>query len=104
MSEMTARRILNSSEDARSLTRACRGRRARQRKQRRLESGVTQAEAIRHREGGGPAHRHRLLSSVERPWTADEPIAPNIESQRTVGCARDADPFALPDFVRPLTV
>ena len=31
--------------------------------------------------------------------TADKPIAPNVNSQRTVGCSRHADPFALPDFV-----
>src|SRR5271166_778186 len=51
-----------------------------------------------------PSARTDLLSSIERLWTADEPIAPNVESQRTVGCARNADPFALPDFVRRLTV
>src|SRR5277367_955560 len=45
-----------------------------------------------------------LLSSIERPRTADEPISPNVESQQTVGCACNADPFALPDFVRRLTV
>src|SRR5208282_5017244 len=44
------------------------------------------------------------LSSIERPRTADETIAPNVESQRTVGCTGNADPFALPDFVRRLTV
>src|SRR5271170_6910035 len=45
-----------------------------------------------------------LLSSIERPRTADEPISPNVESQQTVGCACNADPFALPDFVRRLTI
>lgn len=45
-----------------------------------------------------------LLSSIERRWTADEPIAPNVEAQRTVGRARNADPFTLPDFARRLIV
>src|SRR5271169_5002482 len=45
-----------------------------------------------------------FLSSIERLRTADEPIASNVESQRTVGCARNADPFALPDFVRRLAI
>jgi hypothetical protein len=39
-----------------------------------------------------------LLSSIERLRTADEPIAAKVESQRTAGCARNADPFAPPDF------
>jgi hypothetical protein len=45
-----------------------------------------------------------FLSSIERLRTADEPIAPNIESQQTVRCAPKADPFALPDFVGRSTV
>src|SRR5271166_3356480 len=45
-----------------------------------------------------------LVSPVQSLRTADEPIAPNVQSQRTVGCARNADPFAPPDFVRRLTV
>jgi len=44
------------------------------------------------------------LSSIKRPRTADEPIAPNVESQRIVGCARNANSIALPDFAGPLTV
>jgi hypothetical protein len=39
-----------------------------------------------------------VLSPIERPRTADEPIFPNVESQQTIGCARNADAFALPDF------
>lgn len=45
-----------------------------------------------------------LLSSIQRPRTADEPVAPNVEPQGTVRCSRHADPFALPDFLGRLTV
>ena len=45
-----------------------------------------------------------LISSIEYPWTADEGTAQNVESQRTIGCTRDADPFALPDLTGRLTV
>ena len=31
--------------------------------------------------------------------TADEATAPDVEAQRTVGRARNADPFAQPDFI-----
>ena len=44
------------------------------------------------------------VSPVKRLRTADEPIAPSVKSQQTVGGARNADPFALSDFARPLTV
>ena len=44
------------------------------------------------------------ISSIERPRTADEPTASKVESQRAVGRARDADPFAQPDFARRLTI
>src|ERR1700722_18715750 len=51
-----------------------------------------------------PHSENLLLSSIKRPRPADEPIAPNIESQRTVGGARQADTFALPGFAWRLTV
>src|SRR5580700_7336141 len=43
-------------------------------------------------------------SSVERPRPADEQIAPNVEPQQPVGCARNADARALPEFIRRLTI
>jgi hypothetical protein len=45
-----------------------------------------------------------VVSSIERLRTTDEPIAANIESQQALGCACNADPFALPDFAGRSTV
>src|ERR1700686_2446032 len=42
--------------------------------------------------------------SVERPRIADERITPHVEAQRTRRRASNADPFALPDFARRVTV
>ncbi len=43
-------------------------------------------------------------SFVKQPRTADEPIAPHVETQPAIRCASDADPPALPDVARRLTV
>src|SRR5271165_2795507 len=51
-----------------------------------------------------PSAQTDLLSSIERLRTADEPIAPNVESKRNVGRPRNADPFAPPDFIRRMTI
>jgi hypothetical protein len=68
-----------------------------------LEAWFANSEA-RLRGRSEPLPAKLRPSSIESPRTADKQIAPKVEPQQTVGRARNADPFATPDFPAPLAV